>query len=82
MTSGGIDSGARPIWDARTLEAEKHRVEVGKEGRRKAGMDTDGPELIARSRALVRVVESIVDAMYDLGDVSRFNFLEVLGQTT
>lgn len=81
VTSGGMESGARPICDARCVEAEKHRVEDGKEGRRKAGIEHDGLELIARSRALVRVVESIVDAVYNLGGVSRFNFLGVLGDT-
>ena len=60
VTSGGMDNGARPIWDARAVEAEKHRVEDGKDGRRKAGREADGAEqLIARSRALERVVESI-----------------------
>lgn len=61
LTSGGIDSGARPICDGRAVDAERDREETaGNAGRRNAGMETEGTEAIALSKPLDRAVDSIV----------------------
>lgn len=63
LTSGGIDSGARPICDCWLEDAEKHRVVViGNAGRRNDGMDAEGAEAMALSKPFVRAVESIANA--------------------
>ena len=60
VTSGGMDNGARPIWDGRDGVLEKHLVLVdARDGRRNAGRVVEGAEAIARSRTFDRVVESI-----------------------
>lgn len=64
LTSGGIDIGARPICDGREVDEEKVRVEeTEKDGRRKAGMEAEGAEIIALSRPFDRAVESMVNNM-------------------
>jgi hypothetical protein len=63
LTSGGIESGARPICDGRAAEAENDREETaGNAGRRNAGMEmeAEGTEVIALSKPLDRAVDSIV----------------------
>jgi len=63
LTSGGIESGARPICDGRVAEAENDREETaGNAGRRNAGMEmeAEGTEVIALSKPLDRAVDSIV----------------------
>lgn len=65
LTSGGIDSGARPICDGRFEEAENDRKETaGKAGRRNAGIDTEATEgavTIALSSPFERAVDSMTD---------------------
>jgi hypothetical protein len=58
VTSGGMESGAEPMWEARGVEEEKDLA--GKAGRRNEGRDIEGGEAIARSRPFKRVFESIV----------------------
>ncbi len=42
FTSGGIERGARPIWDRRLLDIEKDReATAGNAGRRNAGIEAD-----------------------------------------
>lgn len=61
LTSGGIDNGALPIWDARVVEAENDRdCTTGNAGRRNEGIEAMGEEAIALSSPLHRVVDSIV----------------------
>lgn len=68
MTSGGIDSGARPICDGRFADAEKDREEMaGNAGRRNAGMETEGAEAIALSSPFERAVESIASLLSTCG---------------
>lgn len=60
LTSGGIDNGDRPICDGRFTEEENDRVDtVGNAGRRKAGIEAEGAEVITLSRPFDRAVESI-----------------------
>jgi hypothetical protein len=60
FTSGGIDSGARPICEGRLVEEEKDREgTTGNAGRRKGGTQTNGEDAIALSRPLERAVENI-----------------------
>jgi hypothetical protein len=59
VTSGGIESGARPIYDCRGAEEQNDREESGKAGRRKDGRDVVGVETITLSRPFERAVESI-----------------------
>jgi len=60
LTSGGIDNGARPIWDAKFVEAENDRDSTtGNAGRRNEGINAVGVEIIALSRPLQRAVDSI-----------------------
>jgi hypothetical protein len=75
LTSGGIDSGARPICDGRVAEAENDREETaGKAGRRNAGMET---EAIALSKPLDRAVDSIVWMLVMLVDLKlKLEFLK------
>jgi hypothetical protein len=64
LTSGGIDNGARPICEDRVVETENGReTTTGNAGRRNAGIETEGAEAIALSRAFDRAVESIVHAL-------------------
>lgn len=51
---------------------------VGKDGRRNAGIDAEGAELIAFSRAFDRVVESIVVSASGSGDFEVQLFLGAL----
>lgn len=85
LTSGGMESGARPIWDAREGEEENCLVHE-KPGRRKAGRDADGVvdvvEVSALSRPLDRAVDSILERNWwlMLGLVSsEVHFLELFG---
>lgn len=60
FTSGGIDNGARPICDGRLVDAENNREDaIGKAGRRKAGNEADGEDIIALSIPFDRAVENI-----------------------
>ena len=59
FTSGGIESGARPIWDEWEDDAENDREDAGKAGTRKEGSDIDGPRLIALPRTFERAVENM-----------------------
>ena len=60
FTSGGIESGARPICDGRWAVAEKDREEViGKAGRRNDGREIRNVEAATLSIPLARAVESI-----------------------
>lgn len=78
VTSGGIESAARPIYDCRGAEEEKDREETGKAGSRNEGRDIEGVEAIALSRPFDRAVESIVlllrgfETTWNLGDILRF----------
>jgi hypothetical protein len=61
LTSGGIESGARPICDGRVAETENDReMTAGNAGRRNAGMKADGTKAIALSKPLELAVDSIV----------------------
>jgi hypothetical protein len=60
LTSGGIDNGARPICDGRLVVAENDRDgTIGNAGRRKAGKEADGEDLITLSTPFDRAVENI-----------------------
>jgi hypothetical protein len=63
LTSGGIDSGARPICDGRLVDEENDREDaIGNAGRRKAGRETDGEDAITLSSPIDRAVANIAYA--------------------
>jgi hypothetical protein len=78
LTSGGTESGARPICDGRVAEAENDREETaGNAGRRNAGMEAEGTEVIALSKPLDRAVDSIVWMLVTLVDLKmKLEFLK------
>lgn len=67
LTSGGIESGARPICDEQASELEKYRmVEPQNPGRRNEGTNVKVLELMILSRPFDRVVESILCSWYEI----------------
>jgi hypothetical protein len=60
VTSGGIESAARPMYDCRAVVEEKDREETGNAGSRNDGRDIEVVEAIALSSPFERAVESIV----------------------
>jgi hypothetical protein len=59
LTSGGMERGARPIWDWWKVEAENGREDAGKAGRRKDGREQEGVDVIILSSVFVRTVGNI-----------------------
>ena len=75
VTSGGIESAARPIYECRGIDEEKDRVETGKAGRRKDGNEIEGVEVIVLWRPLDRAVENIVVLLRGLKILLKFGGL-------
>ena len=59
LTSGGIDSGARPICDGRFVEEENNREVVGNAGRRNEGIERVEMEATDLSSPFDRLGRSI-----------------------